>query len=126
GAPGPWRLFVKHNGRKLFYIGGAFDEQGRPVAYATMKKAEAAADQMRRKYRSLKNHGIYAERILKGNPSPRANALRQAADKLEAFTGHRATRIKRVRERPVSTGLVVGPLLAVAYEAVRDGKREQY
>jgi hypothetical protein len=61
------------------------------------------------------------------NPSPRQEKLDAAAQKLEDFTGHPATHVERFRERSQDrTGLALGPLKAVVYEATRDGKKENW
>lgn len=73
------------------------------------------------------------ERRIKKNPAPRAESaaapqhdVEQAARLFQDFTGHRPARARRVRIPQARAGLVVGPLLAVAYETTRDGKREKY
>lgn len=71
---------------------------------------------------------------VKKNPAPRSpdaepgasGKVRQAAALYQAFTGHKATTGKQVRLPAASVGLAIGPLLAVAYETTRDGKREKY
>lgn len=62
---------------------------------------------------------------LKKNPAPRSEVT-AAARRFQSFTGHRATRAQKVRLPQASAGFAVGPVLAVAYETTRDGKREKY
>lgn len=67
---------------------------------------------------------------LRKNPAPRETArgaeVSQAAKLYQDFTGHKATTARRVAVPHPTTGLAIGPLLAVAYETTRDGKRERY
>jgi hypothetical protein len=52
--------------------------------------------------------------------------IERAAQLFEDFTGHQARRVRHVKTRDHDTVLAVGPAEAVAYNAVRDGKRESY
>lgn len=53
--------------------------------------------------------------------------VRRAAKAFEDFTGRKPVRVKKSRlpDRDV-TGWEMGPMVGVAYEATRDGKRQQY
>lgn len=66
----------------------------------------------------------------KKNPQRRetypASEVRAAARLREEFTGHESKRGKIVKPRSVKVGIDIGPCLAVAYETIRDGKREKY
>jgi hypothetical protein len=66
----------------------------------------------------------------KKNPAPRVRAdgaeVERAAKLFTAFTGHRVTKMRQVSVPPVKVGLAVGPVLEIAYETTRDGKRENY
>lgn len=76
----------------------------------------------------VKRH--FEKMMLKKNPAPRSgNAepeVKQAAKLFQAFTGHRVTSARRVAPPRHKAAIAVGPVLAVAYETTRDGKREQY
>lgn len=65
------------------------------------------------------------EQVMKKNPAPRSRVA-AAASRFARFTGHKANRSMRVHIPSDSAGLAIGPVLAVAYETVRDGKREKY
>lgn len=74
-----------------------------------------------------------AKRALKGeasavrsNPS-RRDAIEKADALLESFSGSRANKELRAKVRPIHTGLVVGKLAGVMYEADRgDGKHNYF
>lgn len=68
---------------------------------------------------------IYHARKMKKNPASRSR-IAAAANRFARFTGHKADRSARIRLPQDSAGLAIGPVLAVAYETVRDGKREKY
>lgn len=72
---------------------------------------------------------IYSYRTsdLKRNPAPRADKIRAAARRFQAFTGHTASAGEQVHfpDNP-GVGLAIGPLLGVMYSTIRDGKRENY
>lgn len=61
----------------------------------------------------------------KRNPS-RRGAADEAARRFEEFTGHAATKEFRIQQRPIRTGLAVGKLVGVMYEATRDGATDKY
>lgn len=52
--------------------------------------------------------------------------LRQAAELLEEFSGHKPTEVLRVHRRPFRKGLVIGEMDGVLYSTVRDGVAERY
>lgn len=91
---------------------------------STMKELRNAA----RKLAAQKGEAIeiHRERRLKSNPAPRDGKIADAARLLKDFTGHDARSVRGVRLPQDSAGLAIGPVLAVAYETTRDGKREKY
>lgn len=63
---------------------------------------------------------------IRKNPS-RRDAVEKADALLESFSGSRASKELRARQRPIRTGLVVGKLAGVMYEADRgDGKHNYF
>lgn len=83
------------------------------------------AKQLRREAGEHVRDARKLERKSKRNPSRRA-AADEAARRFEAFTGHTATKEFRFRQRPIRTGLAVGKLVGVMYEATRDGATDKY
>lgn len=70
---------------------------------------------------------------VKKNPAPRGGSSGAPQEEIEAaarlredFSGHKVTTARQVRLPAAKVGLAIGPLLAVAYETTRDGKREKY
>lgn len=49
-----------------------------------------------------------------------------AVSAYEEFTGHKATKVETVNLQLPACATKIGSLLGVAYEAVRDGKKEKY
>lgn len=89
-----------------------------------MKELTQTAKKLARK----KNEAIeiHRERRLKTNPAPKNTKIAAASRLLEDFSGHVPHKVKSVRLPVDSVGLAIGPVLAVAYETTRDGKREKY
>lgn len=65
---------------------------------------------------------------MRRNPSVREESpeVKAAAKLFQDFTGHRVRTGREVALPKAKAGLAVGPVLAVAYETTRDGKREKY
>lgn len=84
---------------------------------------------VKRRYPKVKV-GYEGPNELKKNPAPRSPRSSPesaaAARRFQAFTGHKATRSKRVSVPTARAGLAIGPVLQVAYETTRDGKLEKY
>lgn len=59
-------------------------------------------------------------------PSSRARTRAAAVDLYQQFTGMNPESISRVDVRLPQSALVIGNLVAVMYETVRDGKVERY
>lgn len=61
------------------------------------------------------------------NPAPRTDDVAAAARRFSRFTGHRADKVKMIPypSNP-GAGLAVGPVLAIAYTATRDGRTQNY
>lgn len=83
--------------------------------------------------RSGKRVRIFSGYRARKNPAARAESRREAAEaqaaarRFQAFTGHRATRARRVALPPTpKTGFAIGPVLLIGYSTIRDGKRENY
>lgn len=67
------------------------------------------------------------KRRTKRNPAAIERDVREAAQRYEAFTGHRATRVKRIKVPSYPrAALAIGPCLGIMYSTVRDGRRENY
>lgn len=57
----------------------------------------------------------------------KSSRFRKSAKAFQDFTGHRAARVSRARlESADVAGWKMGPVVGIAYEATRDGKRRQY
>lgn len=52
--------------------------------------------------------------------------MAEAEKLLEDFSGHQATKILHIDDRPIKTGFAIGDLDGVMYSTKRDGKRERY
>lgn len=65
---------------------------------------------------------------LRDNPASNLNdQVRQAARRFEAFTGHRAGNLKKIRVPSYpDAALAVGKVLGIMYSTVRDGRAENY
>lgn len=112
------RKFADHGTVKTF-----------PTAELAVTKARALikAHRILRGFKiSVRPHGLNIAG-LKQNPDPEADSRRErAAQLLEDFSGHEATRVMNIEDKPIKTGLAIGDLDFVGYTAVRDGKRERY
>lgn len=74
-----------------------------------------------------KRKSIFQAKIrAKKNPAAPQAEIREAAQRFEAFTGHRADKAREVKTPAAKVALAIGPLLGVAYETTRDGKHEKY
>lgn len=63
------------------------------------------------------------------NPAPRYDSrnLEGARDLYERFTGHKGKTLLTMRKPVIpDEGLVVGKILGIMYETVRDGRQEKY
>jgi len=75
------------------------------------------------KRRVLRRQQLRARR----NPAERPSDVKRAIRLFERFTGHPGERIaKVVKPKIPNVGIAVGKVLGVAYETVRDGRRERY
>jgi hypothetical protein len=52
--------------------------------------------------------------------------LQQAASLLREFSGHEASEVLKVSDKPMRKGLVIGEMDGVLYTTVRDGQTEKY
>ena len=63
---------------------------------------------------------------IRHNPTLDAQ-VREAARRFEAFTGHRAQNIRKIKVPSYpKAALAVGPCLGIMYSTVRDGRAEKY
>lgn len=66
------------------------------------------------------------KRRIKNNPALES-AVAQAARRYQAFTGHPARSVRRVKVPGYPrAALAIGPCLGIMYSTVRDGRREHY
>lgn len=65
-------------------------------------------------------------RKMRRNPAS-SSAVKRAIDLYERFTGHPGDKIATVVKPKIpDVGIAAGRVLGIAYETVRDGKREKY
>lgn len=122
------KLTRTHTVYGVFDVNGNFLDYGFDRRYASKKARQHGP-------------GAYAWKIppsawkrnpsrLRKNPAPRVRAdgaeVERAARLFTAFTGHPVTKMRQVSLPRVQVGLAVGPVLEIAYETTRDGKRENY
>lgn len=119
------------SGKDFYYDGSRFGDKLKPKFFYSFAEVNRTAQLiMLARYKSLAGYELRAvagdsEGGRKQNPSPR-EGLDAAAQRLERFSGHKATSVMRVQEKDVKTGLVVGKLDGVLYSTVRDGNAEKY
>lgn len=120
---GQWNLIVggRNTGDSIRKKGDKFlDIGGGNVAYDTLAKAKTAIQ----KRHAKKIFAEYTE-----NPSPRNldSQIDAACDLYHRFTGHEPEHVGSVElNPPPRVGIVIGPCVGIAYEAVRDGVKEKY
>jgi hypothetical protein len=122
-------LSVTHKGKEYFFRRDALWSDSRAQAKQfDSAKVKTELLNVRRSLRhlsGLKISALPAKARVRKNPS-RRDATERADDLLASFTGERATKELKVSARPIKTGLVVGKLSGVMYEATRDGVTDQY
>lgn len=142
--PSPkWVLlaFVREGSRerRLHFDGKKFTTAGKARRFDDSREAANFGRKLRERFPILKKYrlrveplrGVNARGFMK-NPGYRsavdayARELDEADDLLNAFAGRSGREVLSVKQRPIKTGLVVGKVLGVMYETVRDGKHEKY
>jgi hypothetical protein len=105
----------------------AAQRQIKKAAYLAQRERNARDDVRRLLNQKTAPRGVEILNVPpRKNPS-RRDALERADRLLESFSGSRANKELRVSQRPIRTGLVVGPMLGVMYEADRgDGKANYF
>lgn len=142
--PSPkWVLlaFAREKGRekRMHFDGKKFTVEGKARRFDDSREAANFGRKLRERFPILKKFRLRVEPLramnVRGfmkNPGYRsavdayAAELDQADDLLNAFAGRSGREVLSVKERPIKTGLVVGNVLGVMYETVRDGKQEKY
>jgi len=121
------------SGKLLHYTGvGKFSDHGPVRVYGDWRGAAAAREKLQREYPILARYALMIRALPKSvgnvrrkNPETRAD-LARAAKALKDFSGHEASEVLRIKERPFKKGLVVGQLHGLLYGTVRDGRSENY
>lgn len=143
--PSPkWVLYAfvpsKGKEKRLHFDGRKFTLSGKARRFPDSREAANFGRRLRQRYPVLAKFRLRVEplfsaasrRYLK-NPSALRSALDsyareldEADDLLNAFAGRSGREVLAVKHKPIKAGLVVGDLLGVMYETIRDGQKEKY
>jgi len=131
------RAQSKSHGPVMYFTGERFSDHGQPKGFKLWWSAMKALRRLQAQFPLLKNYRLSVagprgvtlvnsrRRATRKNPETREN-LAKAARRLKDFSGHEASEVLRVQERPFKKGLVVGQLRGLLYDTVRDGRSEGY
>jgi hypothetical protein len=132
--PNPgWYIHVQKHGRGpvLLFNGQSFSNQRKPLPFTNANAAMYKARHLLGRYQLLSQYKIWVSDQFYGAPTvnTRVNPKRrnpekldEAARKLEDFTGREATHVERVPARSKQmTGLVIGEMDEISYDAAREG-----
>lgn len=136
----PWVLLAFKGKTRLHFDGKNFTTKGKAKRFPDSVAAATFGNGLRKRFPVLAKFRLRVEPLrrpnvahFKKNPAGLRSAvdayareLDQADDLLNSFAGRSGREILAVKERPIKTGLVVGNVLGVMYETVRDGKTENY
>lgn len=103
----------------MYYTGAKFSDSGHIRKFARQAEAGAVAERLLEQFPILHRYSVYVAPVVDGK-------IAQAAKRLKAFSGHEASEVITVDDKDFKTGLVVGPVLAIGYETVRDGETLPY
>lgn len=92
--------------------------------FTSAQEARRIYEQLARQNGPVKKRNP-VKRKRRRNPETRTE-LAAAGRLLKNFSGHAPDEVLRVNEKKFRTGLAVGPVLALAYQTVRDGQTEDY
>ena len=124
-------IAITQNRQLLEFDGHKFTDERKPYLFISHFEALRTAKRILAMNPKIERLGykmhikIAPAPALKKNPSVR-EGLEQANERLEKFSGHKATEVLRVIDRNPKTGLVIGDLDGVLYTTVRDGEVEKY
>lgn len=103
----------------LVYDGRKFVGRGKAKQFRSFREAINCGRQLLSTYPVLNSYRVFARET--GAPA-QTKEIKNAARLLKDFSGHDATEAITVDDKSFRTGMVVGPLLAVGYETVKDGE----
>jgi hypothetical protein len=135
-----WILLAFKGRTRMHFDGSKFTTQGKAKRFPDSIEAATFGRDLRKRFPVLAKFRLRVEplrRINRGellkNPSgfrrgvdAYARELDQADDLLNSFAGRSARETLAIKEPAIKAGLVVGNVLGVMYETIRDGKQEKY
>ena len=104
----------------LVYDGRKFIAKGKPKQFRSFREAINCGRALLAEYPVLDTYRVSAREY--GVPRGQSQEIKNAARLLKNFSGHDASEAITVNDKGFKTGMVVGPLLAVGYETVKDGE----
>lgn len=103
----------------LVYDGRKFISRGKGKQFRSFREAINCGRRLLSEYPVLHSYRVFAREV---GSSTQAHEIKNAGRLLKEFSGHDATEAITVEDKTFKTGMVVGPLLALGYETVKDGE----
>lgn len=130
-----WYIHIQKygTGPVMLYNGRSFSspQNAKPVPFKTQNEAMYKARHLLGRHKILSQYKIWVSHQTYGAPTEKTRvnprrknpeAIDAAAKKLEDFTGREATHVERAPARSAEkTGLVIGELDQIGYQAAREG-----